>query len=116
MASKETVKRLSPAAASDLAFADKAAPFVVTATSRGFPFQVLSLEELDAFSQQGLAARQTNLFDAVRGKDFGKTNDFLKREDFSVGKEAVVLLEFFLRHAVAAAEITAVSDRNSDIA
>ena len=44
MASKETVKRLSPAAASDLAFADKAAPFVVTATSRGFPFQVLSLE------------------------------------------------------------------------
>ena len=44
MASKETVNRLSPAAAKDLALADNAAPLVVTATSSGLPFQVLSLE------------------------------------------------------------------------
>lgn len=121
MASKETVNRLSPAAAKDLALADKAAPLVVTATSSGLPFQVLSLESSSIrnsmpFLRSGSPPGETNLFYAVGSKDPSQSNDFLKGKNFGMRKEAMVFLEFFLRHAVTAPKITAVSYRNSDIA
>ena len=63
-----------------------------------------------------VAARETNLFYAVGSKDPSQSNDFLKGKNFGMRKEAMVFLEFFLRHAVTAPKITAVSYRNSDIA
>ena len=64
-------------------------------------------------AQQGLAPGQADLGDAQAGEDPGQPGDLLEAEQGLPGQEGVVRPEGLPRHAVAAAEVAAVGDRDA---
>jgi hypothetical protein len=73
-------------------------------------------QALQILAQQRLAAGQAQLVHAVRGEEARHAGDFLEAEQRGVRQEGVLLVEHFLGHAVAAAEVAAVGDRDAQVA
>ena len=66
-------------------------------------------------AQQGLAAGQPDFLHAMGDEDAGQAGDLLEAQQVLVGQELVVLVEHFLGHAVAAAEVAAVGQTRNKI-
>ena len=73
-------------------------------------------QELEIAAQERLAAGDAQLPDAEVDEDARNALDLLEREQLAPGEEAVVVSEDLLRHAVDAAEVAAVGDRDPEIA
>jgi hypothetical protein len=73
-------------------------------------------QPLEVAAQERLAAGEADLLDAVGDEQARDANDLLEGEQRRVRQEAVVAIEDFLRHAVAAAEVAAVGDRDAQVA
>src|SRR5262249_11936781 len=76
----------------------------------------LSDQPLQVTAEEGLAARDAQLANARVDEDAGDTCDLLEREQLAPVEEAVVAAVDLLRHAVDAAEIAAVGDRDAKVA
>ena len=75
------------------------------------------LDELRQIApQEGLAAGDADFFHAESDKQTREARQFLEREDFTLRQERVVAPERLLRHAVGAAEVAAVGDRDPQVA
>ena len=75
-----------------------------------------SHELLELFAQQRLAAGQPDLLDAERGERARHALELLEREELLAVHEAILVPEDRLRHAVRAAEVAAVGDRDAKVA
>jgi len=76
-----------------------------------------SLDELlDAFAQQRLAARESNLVDAMCNEDAREPLDFFEGEQRAMRKKRVVAAEDGARHAIDAPEVASIGDGNTQIA
>ena len=73
-------------------------------------------EALELLPEQRLATGQPDLLDAERGEGPGDALELLEREELLAVHEAVVVPEHRLRHAVRAAEVAAVGDRDPKVA
>ena len=73
-------------------------------------------QELEVAAQQRLAARDPELLHAELDEDARDALDLLERQELAPRQEAVVAPEDLLRHAVDAAEVAAVRDRDPQIA
>ena len=73
-------------------------------------------QDVEVLAQQRLAAGEPELLHAVRNEDAGNARDLFETEQRALRQEAVLLVEYFLGHAVAAAEIAAVGHRNAQVA
>jgi hypothetical protein len=73
-------------------------------------------QHFQVLAQQRLAAGQAQLDDAVRHEQARGTGDLFEAEQRAVRQEAVVAVEDFLGHAVAAAEVAAVRHRDAQVA
>src|SRR6185503_8491367 len=71
---------------------------------------------VDVAAKQGLAAGQANLLDALSGEDPREARNLLERQQLGPAHELVVVAEDLARHAVRAAEVTAVGDRDPQVA
>ena len=71
---------------------------------------------LNAMPHQRLAAGQPDFLHAKLRENAGNALDFFKAEQLGARQENEVLAEDFARHAVGAAQIAAVGDRNAQIA
>ena len=69
-------------------------------------------EYLEVAAQERLAARDPDLLDTVGDEDAGEPLDLLEREQLLAVHEPVAASEHLLRHAVDAAEVAAVGDRD----
>ena len=67
-------------------------------------------------AQQRLAAGQADLLDAQAGEDAGQPRDFLERQQVGVAHEGIAGVEHRARHAIGAAEIAAIGDRDAQVA
>ena len=65
--------------------------------------------------QQGLAAGQADLLHAQVHEDTRQAHQFFKAEDLALGQEGVVAAKHFLWHAVGAAKVAAVRDRQPQV-
>ena len=72
-------------------------------------------ETLELAPQQRLAARQAELLDAVGRERRRDALDLLEREQCGALEELEVLAEDLARHAVDAAEVAAVGDRDAEV-
>ena len=72
-------------------------------------------QPLDVLAQQRLAAGQPYFANAELDVNPREPHDFLERQKVGVWKERIVAPEDVLRHAVDAAEIAAVGDRNPQV-
>ena len=108
--------RWRPAAASASAFWGSSAPFVVSATSRLAERRQALDQHLEVAAQERLAARDPDLLDAVRDERAREPLDLLEAEELLAVHEAVAATEDLLRHAVDAAEVAAVGDRDPEVA
>ena len=72
-------------------------------------------EGLDVAANQRLAARDADLLDAEAGEGAGERARSPRRRGARAGEERVVAAEDLLRHAVDAAEVAAVGDRDPEI-
>ena len=114
--SRLTVTRRRPAATSASAFWGSSAPFVVSATSRPPSADQALDQHLEIAAQERLAARDPDLLDAVRDERAREPLDLLEAEELLAVHEAVAATEHLLRHAVDAAEVAAVGDRDPEVA
>ena len=73
-------------------------------------------QRLEVLAQQRLAAGEADLAHAVRDEQARRARDLLEAQQRAVRQEGVVLVEHFLGHAVAAAEVAAVGDRDAQVA
>ncbi len=73
-------------------------------------------QPFDVFPQQRFATGQPDLADALIRKQAGQTNDFLVGEQLLLGKKWVTATEHRFRHAVNAAKVAAVGDRDAQVA
>ena len=73
-------------------------------------------QDLQILAQQRLAAGQANLLHAMRDEESRDAGDLLEAQQGRVRQELVVLVEHFLGHAVAAAKVAAVGDRDAQVA
>ena len=73
-------------------------------------------QPVDVLPHERLAARQPELVDAEADEDARHPLDLLEREQLLAVEEAVVAPEDLLRHAVDAAEVAAVGDRDAEVA
>jgi hypothetical protein len=73
-------------------------------------------ESLEIATQQRLAARDAQLARAECDERPGDTCDLLEGQQLAAVEEAVVAPVHLLRHAVGAAEIAAVGDRDAQVA
>jgi hypothetical protein len=73
-------------------------------------------QHLEVAPQQRLAAGQADLLDAVRGEHARQAGDLLEAEQRALRQEGVVAVEHLLGHAIAAAEVAAVGDRDAQVA
>ena len=120
-ASRLTVTRCRPASFNACALRASSEPLVVSVRSSGSPSGVRSSaqhadQHLEVLAQQRLAAGQPDLAHAVRDEQRGDARDLLEGQQRRMRQEGVVLVEHFLRHAVAAAEVAAVGDRDAQVA
>ena len=67
-------------------------------------------------AQRRLAAGQPQLAHAEAGDESAEACDLLERQDLVAGQELEVRAEHLARHAVAAAEVAAVGDRDAQVA
>ena len=86
----------------------------VAAVGRPEPAQFCD-KFLEALSEQGLAAREAQLLDAVGDHDARDAQDFLEGEELGVGEKGVGIAELLLGHAVAAAEVAVVGHRDAQV-
>src|SRR5690606_20684259 len=76
-----------------------------------------ALDQLvDILAQQRLAAGDAQLAYASCGEDACHAFDLLETEQIGTRQEGVVLVEHLARHAVGAAEVAAVGDRDAQVA
>ena len=73
-------------------------------------------QTLKVFAQQWLAAGETDFHDATGDEQACQAADFLEAQQFSFRQEFVCRAEDRLGHAVGAAEVAAVGDRNTQVA
>jgi hypothetical protein len=73
-------------------------------------------EPLQVLAQQGLAAGQADLAHAVRHEQARQPRDLLEAQQVVVREVAVVAVEHFLGHAVAAAEVAPVGHADAQVA
>ncbi len=74
-------------------------------------------EPVDVAAQQRLAAGQADLLDALsRHEDPREARNLLERQQLGAAHELVVVAEDLARHAVRAAEVAAVGDRDPQVA
>ena len=73
-------------------------------------------EALDIAADQRLAAREADLLDAEACENAGEPGDLLESEQVAAREEGVVAAVDLLRHAVDAAEVAAVRDRDPEVA
>jgi hypothetical protein len=71
---------------------------------------------LEVAAQQRLAAGDADLLDALVDEDFRDAHDLLEGQQLLARQEGVIVVEDFLRHAIHAAEIAAVGDRDAQVA
>ena len=114
--SRLTVTRLRPASRRLCAFFASSEPFVVSVRSRSREARQHLDQLFEIAAQQRLAAGQPDLAHAQVDEDPGDARDFLERQQLGVGQECVVAAEHLLRHAIDAAEIAAIGDRDAQVA
>ena len=116
--SRLTVTRLRPAAASASAFCGEERavrrqrelePVAVGRLDRGEQLD----EVLDVAADERLAAGEAHGADAEAGEDADDAGHLLEREQLAALEERVLAPEDLLRHAVDAAEVAAVGDRDA---
>src|SRR3954470_6418613 len=73
-------------------------------------------EPLEIAAQQRLATREPQLLDPVRDERAGQSRHLFKRQQRVALEEREVAAEDLLRHAVRAAEVAAIRDRDAQIA
>ena len=73
-------------------------------------------QHLEVAAQERLAARDPDLLDAVRDERAREPLDLLEAEQLLAVHEAVAATEHLLGHAVDAAEVAAVGDRDPEVA
>ncbi len=73
-------------------------------------------QPLEVAPQERLAAGEADLLHAVRDEQPREADDLLEGQQRRVRQERVLLVEHLLRHAVAAAEVAAVGDRDAQVA
>ncbi len=71
---------------------------------------------LEILAQQRLAAREPNLLHPMRDKNPRQASDFLEREQVALRQERIVAIEYIFRHAIGAAKVAAICDRNAQVA
>jgi len=69
----------------------------------------------DVLAQQRLAPGEADLLDAVALEDAREPRDFLERQQLVPRQEFVVGPEHLARHAVHAAEVAAIGDRDAQV-
>ena len=118
--SRLTVTRRRPASASGRASARRAAPFVVRVRSSRRPSVVRRAARRSMST--GRSRRTSGSPPVIRSFSTperrerpGGALDLLEREDLVARQERVVAAEHFLRHAVRAAEVAAVGDRDAQV-
>ena len=84
------------------------------ALRRAQPGELLD-QHLEVLAQQRLAAGEANLAHAVAGEQARQPRDLLEAQQCAVRQILVILVEHFLRHAVAAAEVAAVGDADAQV-
>ena len=84
----------------------------VEAADRGEPLD----QHLEVAAQERLAAGDPDLLDAVGDEGAREPLDLLEGEQLLAVHEAVAAAEDLLRHAVDAAEVAAVRDRDAQVA
>ena len=115
--SRLTVMRFRPAAFSSKAYLASRTPLVVRATSSTPAMAVRSPMRSARFgAQQRLAAGQAELAHPESHEQPRQAHDLLEREALVRAEEAVAVMERLPRHAVRAAEVAAVHDRDPQIA
>jgi len=72
-------------------------------------------QPLDVLAKQRLAACQAHLLDAVLDEQPRQPRDLLEGQQVGVRQEAVAAVEHLLGHAVGAAEVAAVGDRDAQV-
>ena len=106
--------RSSPASASDCAFAASSDAFVVSVSST-LELGELRDQALEVAADERLAARDPQLARAERDERARDAGDLLERQELAPVEEAVVAAVDLLRHAVGAAEVAAVGDRDAQV-
>ena len=109
--------RVSPASLSASAFADSADPLVVSATSR----DLVDLREhrdqsLEVVAHERLATGEPDLRHALVRKHTSEAGDLFEGQQLFAWQEREVAPEDLLGHAVGAAEVAPVGDRDTQVA
>ena len=73
-------------------------------------------EGFEVSTQEGFAAGDPDFVDAEIDKNSGEAGDFFKGEDFCFGKKFVLFAKDLGGHAIGAAEIAFVGDRDTQVA
>ena len=90
-------------------------PLVVSVRSTSATSREHRDQPLEVLAQQRLAAGQPDLLDAEADEHARDARDLLERQQLVVRQERVVAAEHLLRHAVDAAEVAAVGDRDAQV-
>ena len=72
-------------------------------------------ELLDVAADQRLTTSQANFLDAMARECSRQPRDFLERQESAAFQKLIVLAKHFLWHAIGAAKIAAVGDRNAQV-
>ncbi len=112
--SSETLMRLTPQSASSCAYFASCEPLVVSVSSSSAPdfrCRERAAHQLhDVLAHQRLAAGQAQLPHALADEGRAQPVELLKRQEVALGQKFHVL-----GHAIGAAEVAAVGDRNAQI-
>ena len=73
-------------------------------------------EGFEVSAQERFSAGDPNFGDAEIDKNSGEASDFFKGEDFCFGKKFVLFAKNLGGHAIGAAKIAFVGDRNTQVA
>ena len=73
-------------------------------------------ELVDILAQQRFAAGDADLLHAARLEQAGEAGDFLETQQFRSRQKGVVVAEATARHAIHAAEVAAIGDRDTHVA
>ena len=66
-------------------------------------------------AQQRLAARKPDFFNSQSDKQSRRTREFFEAQDVTLRQEGMITTKDFFGHAVSAAEIAAVGDREPQV-
>ena len=113
--SRLTVTRSRPAAASAAAFGARSDAFVVSVSSAPSGAS-RAISRSTSFRTSGSPPVSRSLLTPRPTKTRATARDLLEREQLLAVEEAVVAPEDLLRHAVDAAEVAAVGDRDAEVA